>query len=104
MTMEQKTTSEESAEVKQKPVETVDVVLTVKLPKPWLPILTGLSELVDKSIEAILLDELYGVLDNFFSGGFLEGWIEYAMEQKGLDKARTEQLEDMITKIQVDWV
>ena len=90
MTTEQKTEFE---------FETVDVALTVKLPKPWLPILNGLAEITDLPIEAILADELYGVLESFFSGDFFNAWMEYAAEQHGLDKARIEQLEEMIKQV-----
>lgn len=87
-----------TTEQKQK-FETVDLTLTLKLPKPWLPVLQGISELAELPIEAILADEVYGVLEDFFSGGFFNAWVEYAAEKHGLTEARTKQLEQMIAQI-----
>jgi hypothetical protein len=86
-------------ETEQKHIETVNITLTVKLPKPWLPVLQGLSDLLGLSIDVILLDGLYSTLSNFFWGGHFDAWMEYAAEKHGLTKARTEQLEEMIEQM-----
>jgi hypothetical protein len=83
----------------QKPVETVDVVLTATIPKPYMTVLEGLSKIVGLPVETILLDELYGVLANFFRGEYFKAWFEWLAQRESLDKLNTEELEEMMRKI-----
>jgi len=45
------------------------------LPKPYLEFLGQLAKVLNVTQEAILKDEIYGMLRDFFSSGALEGWV-----------------------------
>jgi hypothetical protein len=64
----------------EKPVETVDVALTIKIPKRYYEFLQGLAKMCQVTVEYLLADELYCTLANFKQGGFVEAWTEYAID------------------------
>jgi hypothetical protein len=65
----------------QKPkIETVDVTLTIKIPKKYYEFLQGLAKMCQITVEYLLADELYRTLANFKQGGFIEAWTEYVID------------------------
>jgi ribosome maturation protein Sdo1 len=62
----------------QKPIETVDVTITVKIPKKYYEFLQDLAKMCRITVEYLLADELYCTLANFKKGGFIEAWTENA--------------------------
>lgn len=86
-------------EQEEKPVETVEVVLTATIPKPFMNVLEGLSKIVGLPVETILLDELYGVLANFFSGEYFKEWFNWLAERESVDQLDTKALEKMMLKV-----
>ena len=68
------------------PTETVKRTATITVPVKVDNILKFLSELTNLSVEEMLCSELYEILQQFYQGGFLEGWIDYAFKHGDLDK------------------
>ncbi|MGD0643936.1 MAG: hypothetical protein ABSA75_03430 [Candidatus Bathyarchaeia archaeon] len=62
-------------------IETVDINLKIKVPMQMYKFLDGLGKLTEKSAEEMLTEEVYILLKDFISGGFAEGWMEYATQQ-----------------------
>ena len=60
-------------------IETVDVSLTVKIPKQYHEFLRKLGALVDRTVEELLTEEVYGLLRSFMRGGGVETWTEHAI-------------------------
>jgi hypothetical protein len=67
-------------ETEKKQIETVDHTITVKLPKKFDTYLEGLARALNRSVESLLLEDLYHVLENFFQGGFATGWTDEILD------------------------
>lgn len=74
-------------------LETVDRTITIKLSKDYDVFLEGLAKALNVTVEHILIDELYATLENFVDGGFLEGWTDQIIGNKGSE------LQKQITQI-----
>jgi len=66
--------------MKTEEIETVDRTITLKLPKNFDGYLQGLARALNRTVESILLDDLYAVLENFFQGGFATSWTEEILD------------------------
>jgi hypothetical protein len=67
----------EKAKVQTKEeIATVDRTITVKLPERFDKDLQSIAKALDRTVESILKDELYGILTNWYSGGYAENWAE----------------------------
>lgn len=75
--------------------QTVTRMLKVELPADFDDYLLGLGEKMGKSVESILLEELYCVSRGFFSSGFAGAWAEYLIRT---DK-NTHVLETQVSQI-----
>lgn len=80
----------------KKEIATVDRTITVKLPKQFDDYLQTLAKALGRSVEKILLEDIYGVLDNFFSGGHNQSWIESVVS---IDNEHGRQLEKQVQQI-----
>jgi hypothetical protein len=89
-------------EQEEKPVETVDVTLTATIPKPFMVVLEGLSKIMGLPVETILLDELYSILSNYFSGEYFKAWFDWLADQEGVGELDTEALEKMMQKVRAE--
>jgi hypothetical protein len=69
-------------EVTQKP-ETETVNLSVLVPKAYLEYLRKLAPALGITVEGILKDAIYSMLSDFFSGGHLDGWLNWIRDQAG---------------------
>lgn len=76
--------------------DAVDRTITVKLPKQFDEYLQILAKGLGRTVEKILLEDMYSVLDNFFSGGHNQAWIESVVS---IDNERDKQLEKQIQQI-----
>jgi hypothetical protein len=72
----------ESPQPKNDELETVSRTVTVKLPKDYDTFLVGLTTALHIKVEHLLLEEIYATLENFFDGGFYEGWTEQLMTKQ----------------------
>jgi hypothetical protein len=63
-------------ETRTKEIKTVERTLVVKLPERFDKELQVIAKALDRTVESILKDELYGNLENWYSGGFAQGWAE----------------------------
>lgn len=66
----------EKTRIRTKEIKTVERTLVVKLPERFDKELQVIAKALDRTVESILKDELYGNLENWYSGGFAEGWAE----------------------------
>jgi hypothetical protein len=81
-----------------KEVETVDRTILVKIPKNYDKLLSGLASGLHMTVEEILLEEVYGILKNFFSGGFFQGWTDALLDDENYQDLEKEasQVADMV--------
>jgi len=61
-------------------IETVERTITVKLPKRFDSYLQGVARALNRTVESILLADLYAILENFFQGGFATGWTDEILD------------------------
>jgi hypothetical protein len=66
----------------RKQIETTERTITVKLPKRFDSYLEGLARALNRSVESILLEQLYSNLENFFEGGFAECWTNKILDDE----------------------
>jgi len=79
--------------MKTEKIETVDRTITVKLPRRLDEYLQGLARALNRTVENMLLEDLYAKLECFFQGGFAEDWtleILDGSEGKNLEQEVTE--------------
>lgn len=55
-------------------IETVEHALTIKLPKKFDQYLQKLAEALKRSVESMLLEELYCTCEQWFTSGTDDGW------------------------------
>lgn len=84
-------------------LEIVDRVLTVKLPKKFDSYLQALARALNRSVERLLLEELYSILENFFENGFATAWMDEILsvqtESAGKDlEKQVSQVADLVLK------
>lgn len=82
------------SQTKTQPIETTERTLTVKLPKKFDDYLQGLARALNRTVESLLLEDLYAVLENFFQGGFATGWTDEI-----LDGERGKDLDEQVSQV-----
>jgi predicted transcriptional regulator len=55
-------------------IRTVERTITLKIPERFDKELEILANALKRTVESILKNELYATLENWYSGGFAEGW------------------------------
>ena len=66
----------EGSNIDHEKLKTVDRTLTLKIPERFDKELQLLANDLNRTVESILKDELYGILTNWYSGGYAENWAE----------------------------
>lgn len=74
-------------------VETIDVDLKIKLPLRYYKFFRNLGQLVGRTPEQIITEEVYGMLKSFIRGGGLEAWTDSAMYENA-------ELEDLMEQVE----
>lgn len=80
----------------EKKIETVDIELKVKLPTRYYKFLLNLGQLVGKTSEEIITEEVYCLLKSFMKGGYVEAWIEYAINKNEDLESLMQDVEDQV--------
>jgi predicted transcriptional regulator len=78
-----------------KEIKTVERTVTVKVPETFDNELQILAKALKRTVESILKEELYGTMENWYSGGFAEGWVN--MCSKSYEESK--EIEKEVTKI-----
>jgi hypothetical protein len=71
---------ETKSQTQTQQIETVQRTITVKLPKKFDSYLQGLARALNRTVESLLLEDLYAILENFFQGGFATGWTDEILD------------------------
>jgi hypothetical protein len=80
----------------EKKLETTERILTVKLPKKFDSYLQSLAKALNRSVESLLLEQLYSVLETFFQGGFAQSWTDLILE---VQEESGKNLEEQVSEV-----
>jgi len=101
----------ESKQAEPKPLDkkailkdTVDRTITLKLPRKLDEYLQGIAQVLDRSVESIILEDTYSVFSNFFEGGYAEAWQEYVIDLNSsmVDGKSLDKQTDKIAEVLLD--
>jgi hypothetical protein len=66
--------------------ETVEVTVTVDLPKKVHDFLNDFCKFAGTTLTDMLQEETIATLKNFYQGGFYEGWSKNAFKNRGVSE------------------
>ena len=78
-------------------IKTVDRTITLKIPQRFDEQLEILANAMKRTVESILKEQLYAVMENWYSGGFAEGWANDVFNFQ--DREQGEKLEKEVTEV-----
>ena len=87
----------EKTKNRTKEIKTVERTITVKIPERFDKQLEILANALKRTVELILKEQLYAVMENWYSGGFAEGWANDVFNFR--DREQGEKLEKEVTEI-----
>ena len=105
----QKAETKETEIEEQTPLDTkklledaVDRTITIKLPRKFDEYLQGIAKTLERSVESVILEDVYQLLSSFFQGGHADAWQEYIIEHNTVDWNSLEKEIDKIADIVLD--